>query len=151
MATPETAQIPDQVPTIYYDESATAEQKQALKTFVQLALISDEVAITQGMELHDANPEIVEKVLDYLGQYAIGQEVLASWRDVCATKPEMDLEFDDSTRKHLEKDPEHIKLVDRVQKPTHGEVDRAKAAVRRSMFMTFARRLRTFKETEIAA
>lgn len=151
MATPETVGSPDQLPTIIYDESASDEQKQALETFVQLALISDQSAVTQGMELHDANPEFVKRVVEYLGQHAIGQEVLASWRDVCATKPEMDMEFDDSTKKHLEIDPEHVRLVSKVQSPTHGEVDKAKAAVRRSMFMTFAKRLRAFKEAEIAA
>lgn len=151
MATPEAVGNPDQLPTIHYDESATDEQKQALETFVQLALISDELAVAQGMELHDANPDFVRKVVDYLGQHTVGQEVLASWRDVVATKPELDLNFDDGTKHHLETDPEHIKLVGRVQKPTHGEVERAKAAVRRSMFLTFAKRLRVFKEGEVAA
>lgn len=148
MATPE---APDQLPTIIYDESATDEQKQALETFVQLVLISDEAAVVRGLELHDANPEFVRKLVDYLGEYAVGQEVLSSWSEVCTTKPEMDMEFDDSTKEYLEKNPEHVKLVDKVQKPTHGEVDRAKAAVRRSMFVTFAKRLRAFKEAEVAA
>ena len=151
MSTGEVLSRPEKLPGIEFDDDATAEQRSAVEEFVSLATEADVEALVLGAELHDANPELVLKIVSYLGNYSVGNQVIRIWHKLYDAKPELSTVFDESTELYLRKDAEHKKLIDIVKSADSAIEVRAKAAVRRNRFMTFAKLLKAYKENEEAA